>query len=152
RSWRSGRMKLPHFLVKGRGKQLEAILERLVAALYRERLPGVEVAFAGELANVKGVNRPLRVLSHMGHGHFGATDVVLRAEGSDLYVNLQSSPRTRITYLRIAIHAGIFVFAYAILMALYLFILGGFNGWVIEYSQKYAKQFHENNESAVGFM
>jgi hypothetical protein len=149
KSWRSDKVKLPHYLVKGRGRQLEAILERFVAAIFRERLPGVEAAFAGELTNVAGINRPLRVLHKVSVGHMGVTDLVFRAEGNDLYVKFQSNPRTWITYLRVGMYVAGFLLIYAFLMALYLYGTGAYEGWATDYAQKHSRSLYADNDASA---
>jgi DNA-directed RNA polymerase subunit RPC12/RpoP len=140
KSWRNDKLKLPHYLVKGRGKLLEAILTRFVAAIYREGLPGVEIVIAGELTNIKSVNRPLRIISSVGKAHMGVTDVLFRAEGNDLYVKFQSNPRTWITFLKLGMYAICFLAVYVLLMILYLFGTGAFDGWATDFAQKHARK------------
>jgi LSD1 subclass zinc finger protein len=137
-NWRTSKLKLPTYLVKGRGRILDSIAQRFVQAIGREQMKGVSVVFAGGAPNVANANRPLRVISRIGPGHFGATDVTFRAEGNDLFVRFQSVPRTLITYLRIGLYLFAFLACYSLLMALYLYGTGAFDGWAADYAQKHS--------------
>lgn len=139
-NWKSSKIKLPNYLVKGRGKQLDLIAGRFVSAVGREGMPGVEVVVAGGAPNVANTNRPLRVLGHISPGHFAATDVTFRAEGTDLFVRFQSVPRTLITYLRAGLYVTAFLIIYSLMMSLYLFGSGAFDGWATDYAQKHSSE------------
>ncbi len=139
-SWRTAKLRLPNYLVKGRGRQLEAIAQRFIDAITRESMPGVEVVVAGGSPNVVGANRPLRVISQISPGHFAATDVTFRAEGSDLFVRFQSLPRTLITYLRLGLYVIAFLVCYTLLMMAYLNGTGAFDSWAMDYAQKHSAE------------
>lgn len=149
RSWRTSKITLPHFLLRGRGRMLESILRCYINALHREQLPGVEVAFAGELQNVPDVNRPLRVLHRIRMGHMGVTDILFRSEGNDLYVRFQSNPRTWINYLQMTVYATLFLLFYSLFLLIYLNGTGAYQGWVTDYATKYARQIFAGEDRAA---
>ncbi len=144
-NWPVDQKSLPHFLLRGRGSQLEQVVAHFVFAVEHSARKSVSVAVAGESANVPDVNRPLRIVNTMQPGHRAATDVTFRAEGSDLYVRFEGRPRTLITYLRHAFFAVAYLVCFLVPFFVYLFGSGAFEGWLMDFSQKHGAHIHPGN-------
>lgn len=147
-NWKMPPSRLPHWLVRARGPQLEEILPRLLDRMRNEQVTGASACWAGEARNAPGVSRPLRIVHNFAPGHISTTDVSLRAEGTDLYVRFGTQPRTLLTYLRYAFYTSVFLAAFLTIFGLYLFATGAYSGWVADYAQKYAKAEHFDEDKS----
>lgn len=149
KNWSSGETRLPHYLVRSQGRQLDAIVQQFVNALFRENLKGVKLAWASELTNVPGSNRPLRVVNEISSGHLGVTDAIFRSEGTDLYVKFQSTARTHITWLRLAMKSVTFLILVPLLLGAYLFGSGAHDSWIKDYAQKNGGSYFNGGEHSL---
>lgn len=149
KNWNSGEIKLPHYLVRARGRQMDAIVQQFVNALWRENLKGVRLGWASELTNSPGNNRPVRVVSEISRGHLGVTDAIFRAEGTDLYVKFQSTARTRITWLRLSMKMAAFLILVPLLLGAYLFGSGAHDSWIKDYAQKNGGSYFNGGDQAL---
>jgi hypothetical protein len=149
RNWSRKAGRLPQFLVRGRGAELEKILQHFIRALQRSGDSKISLGFAAELSNQPGANRPLRIVHSLGEGHVSATDVVLRAQENDLYVRFDSVPNTWIAYLRWGLFAGVYALLAPLVLALYLFGFGAHKAWVEAYAKDHATLTYQGDDKSV---
>lgn len=145
-NWKIKRQKLPHFLVKDAGIDLDSIVSEMVEACRKKE--NCSVAFAGEKTNVPNKNRPIRIIHSFNKGHVGHTDIDFRYDSNDLYVKFDSKPWTLISYLRMLCFFICFVVLFLFIFNIYIFVSGTKKSMFMDYAQKYSSlEYGENNGS-----
>jgi hypothetical protein len=137
-NWKLPASRLPHWLIHDAGPEMETIATELVRQVTTEMTSSTTSNRAGELQDEKAVHRPLRFLHHFQRGHVSATDVILRAEGRDLYVRVLSKPRTLLSYLRYTWLMGMFLIGFLGVLATYFAITDAKRNWAQDYAQRVA--------------
>lgn len=141
-NWPVRDLTLPKYMVRGRGDQLEGLLERLVGRLREGEVGGnLRLGWSWEAGNKPGVSRALRVIKTLQPGHKVVTDVVLQETSGDLYVRLACKAFTWISIVRRLVFLLFFL---VLLGGLFWYLLtstGIYKGWVQDYATKYAPQY-----------
>jgi hypothetical protein len=152
-NWPVGRnRRMPHYLVRGRGKLLDAVSQQLLDQVYAEREDlNVSAGRVAEATSTPGKAHALRFVHQFGPGQLLATDAMLRAEGPDLYLKLECRPRSVLRYLQYAFYGIAFCATMAAAIYLYFVTFGAWRGWVVEYAQKYAASEHLNEQNRGSF-
>lgn len=144
--------RMPHYMVRGRGKLLDAVAQQLLTQVHAERGDlDVSAGRVAEATSVPGKSQALRFVHEFGPGQLSATDAMLRAEGPDLYLRLDCKPRTVLRYLQYGFYGFAFCAAMLIVMFLYIGLFGAWRGWVVEVAQKYAAADHLNEQNKAAF-
>lgn len=152
-NWPAGRnRRMPHYLIRGRGKLLDAVGQRLLDQVHAERdALNVSAGRVAEASSTEGSAQALRFVHQFGPGQLVATDAMLRAEGPDLYLKLECKPRTVLRYLQYAFYGITFCFLMAAAIYFYFITFGAWRGWVVDYAQKYAASEHLNEQNKASF-
>ena len=134
--------RLPHYLIRNSGVQMEAIIQRVVARI-RGAASGrrAVIGWARGFGNVAHQNRPLRIVEELAKGHAACADIHFRVQDRDLYVRFQAASNTRIFYLKWATALCTWVLVGPLLLSFYLKVGGAFDSWINEYAQK-TNDFH----------
>ncbi len=136
-NWHLPPLKLPHLLITGLGAHCDSVAQRLVVAVQREGLSDHQSGRVAEASNLPRINRSLRFLRTLRPGHRVAADVVVRAQGADLYVRFDWQARTRITFLRWGVYGVLFLGLWSLLYGGYFASTDAFNSLAHEYARKY---------------
>jgi hypothetical protein len=133
--------KAPQFLLIGMGEQIEKIAVSFAASVRAANVPGMSLGLAAEVAQVLGQFRAIRVLQTDREVHKATTDVVLRRQADDLYVQFKVAGRSWLKYLKVVVYGTIG-------LVLWCFIYGMFysmtntQGALI---QSYTRQWSDGN-------
>lgn len=149
-NWKLAGLKLPNYLVRGRGAALELVVNRFISSIQREKGKSVNPGVAADALNMGGSERPLRIAYNVHPGHATATDVYFRAQGNDLYVRFKCIPRTQISYLRMGVYAALSSSLFLLLLWGYLYGTGAFHSWMTDYATKLADS-SGGHEGTTGF-
>ncbi|MBR5415690.1 MAG: hypothetical protein IK105_07135 [Thermoguttaceae bacterium] len=148
-NWRTPAAKLPHMLIHNQGEQLEEIAAGFIREVNGQSNDDQVVTIAGEMSNLPGISRPLRVVHQIQPGHIVATDVLLLREGNDLYVRFALQTRTLLAWLR-RIWLGLIFFAVvSVLLTGYLKVTGARKSWAKDYAEKHAKLEYPDEEKTA---
>ncbi len=139
-NWKLPSSRLPHWLIHDAGPEIEHIANSLVSLVGEEMGDNTSPFLAGEMKNEPGVDRPLRFVHKFQPGHISATDVVMRAEGRDLYVRVQTKPRTLLTYLRYFWLFGLFFLLSSTLLVTYFMITDAKRSWAQDFAARVANE------------
>lgn len=144
--------RLPHYLIRNSGAQMEAIIQTLVVRTNRFTRERSVIGWAQGLANIPRVNRPLRILDELCKGHSACTDISFRVQDRDLYVRFNALASTRILYLKWLLAACLWVAFGPLLLSLYLKSSGALNSWINDYAQKTSEFEHEGQDKKVFYV
>ena len=151
-NWRLPDVKQPTFLVNGKGAKLESLSQKFVEKISEKKGENQALTFAGEMVNTPEESRPFRVLTQIQLGYVVATDVLLRREGSDLYVKYTLRARTTLAYLRFLWLSFIFLILLALFLAGYLKATNARETWAKDYADKHAALIYPSDPDAAAFL
>jgi len=136
---------LPHYYIRGLGAEIESIAGELVENLRAQPdANSLNFAVAAESNNDPGRSRPLRVIHTLRPGHVAVCDVNLMTIGHDLYVRIDSHPRTRTALLRKVIYVVLFVVLWTLAMALFADNTQQFDAMARDYAKRAAQGGNES--------
>ena len=144
--------RLPHYLIRNSGAQMEAIIQTLVERTNRFSRERSVIGWAQGLANIPRVNRPLRILDELCKGHSACTDISFRVQDRDLYVRFNALASTRILYLKWLLAACLWVIFGPLFLSLYLKSSGALNSWINDYAQKTSDFEHDGQDKKVFYV
>jgi hypothetical protein len=133
--------RLPHYLIRNSGAQMEAIIQRLVLRIRGASGGRALIGWARGFGNIPRQNRPLRVVEELAKGHAASADIHFRVQEQDLYVRFQAASNSRIFYLKWAAAVCAWLLVGPVLLSFYLKAGGAFDSWINEYAQK-TNDFH----------
>lgn len=148
-NWSIPNVKLPNYLVRGRGSALEQVAERFAAAIDAQKGNAISLAFASESQNIPQHDRPFRILNSLKAGHKTSTDVSFKCQGTDLYVEFNAKCRTLTVYLKRLLYALMFCSLFLGLSAAYLTYTGAFGSWLEDSALKKAQVTNKAAEFLV---
>lgn len=146
-NWKLPSSRLPHWLVHDAGPEIDNIANSLVGLVRDEMGEVTKQYLAGEMKNEPGVDRPLRFVHKFQPGHVSTTDLVMRAEGRDLYIRVQTKPRTLLTYLRYLWLFGIFLALSATILMAYFTITDAKRSWAQDFAQRISSERYPSGDS-----
>jgi len=146
-NWKLQSSRLPHWLIHDAGPEIDNIATSLVGLVRDEMGEVTKPCLAGEMKNEPGVDRPLRFVHKFQPGHVSTTDVVMRAEGRDLYVRVQTKPRTLLTYLRYLWLFGMFLALSATTLMIYFTITDAKRSWAQDFAQRISNERYPSGDS-----
>lgn len=147
-NWKVPSSRLPHWLIHDAGMEIENIASMLIRKVETEMGASTTASIAGEMKNEKSLHRAFRFIHRFQPGHLSATDVILRAEGRDLYVRCLTKPRTLLAYLRYTWMTSLFLIGVLSILMAYFAVTGAKKSWVQDYAQRASKVKYPDDTKA----
>ena len=127
------------FLIMNAGYLLEQITQFFVQELQAQQVDKLRVGLAREMSQQKDQARGLRIEISEDELHFVAADVVLRAQGRDLFVRHNVQARTWLSYLRYIAFAALTVLFWSLAYTVFLHATDTYHSLVQAYADKYCE-------------
>lgn len=147
-NWKLPSSRLPHWLIYDAGMEIENIASMLVGKVESEMGASTIASIAGEMKNDKSLHRAFRFVHRFQPGHLSATDVILRAEGRDLYVRCLTKPRTLLAYLRYVWMTSLFLIGVFSILFAYFAVTGAKQSWVQDYARRASEVKYPGDDKA----
>jgi hypothetical protein len=137
--------KTPQFLLIGMGGQLEKIGESLVSNIKSANVPGMLLGVAAEVTQAPTQLRAVRVVQTDREVHAATTDVILRRQADDLYVQFKVAGRSWLKYLRIIVYGTLGLVSWCLCYSVFYSMTNTREALV----QSYTRQWSDSNFGSV---